>query len=102
MRSPFKTKNRPSKSNSQTWVAFVNHSHLEWLMTWVPIRAGPSGQEGQPAYEHEMDTADLERYNFIKEQAEELMAKLDAENWTEAVRRVRMVDTWWRADHASL
>ena len=84
MRSPFKTKNRPSdpsgpKSNSGTWVAFVNDAHLEWLMSWVPIRAE---REGQPAYEHDMDTADLERYNFIKEQAEELMAKLDAENWT--------------------
>ena len=101
MRSPFKTKNRPSKSNSQTWVAFVNHSHLEWLMSWVPIRAGPSGQAGQPAYEHEMDKADLERYNFIKEQAEDLMAKLDAENWTEAVRRVRMVDTWRRGNHVT-
>ena len=94
MRSPFKTKNRPSKSNSQTWVAFVNHSHLEWLMSWVP-------SDRQVTDERGMDTEDLERYNFIKEQAEDLMAKLDAENWTEAVRRVRMVDTWWRADHAS-
>ena len=94
MRSPFKTKNRPPKSNSRTWVAFVNHSHLEWLMTWVP-------SDRQVTNERGMDTADLERYNFIKEQAEDLMAKLDAENWTEAVRRVRMVDTWWRADNAA-
>ena len=83
MRSPFKTKNRPSKPNSRTWVAFVNDSHLEWLLSWVPSNR-------QVTAEHEMDTDDLERYNYIKEQAEELMAKLDAENWTEAVRRVRM------------
>ena len=45
-----------------------------------------------------MDTDDLERYNYIKGQAEELMAKSEAENRSEDDRRVRMVDTWWRGD----
>ena len=86
----------PKPDNS--WVKYVCDSHLEWLMSWVPIRTTPRGelQRGK-----ELDVEDTERYNIIKEQAEMFMAQAKAEKWTEDERRVRMVNVWWRADHAN-
>ncbi len=88
----FRDKTHAPSDRSATWVAFVNDDHLLWLMEWIPGGVPQLKHEREGGDRYVMDTDEFECYNHIKEQAEALMARPDAEHWTAAARTKRQRD----------
>ena len=86
VRSPFKTsafsRNKPSgPTPDNRWLRYVTDPHLSLLMSLVD----------QQRRGERLSREDSYHYCAIKEQAEDMMATADSEQWTEEDRRVRML-----------
>ena len=76
-RPPAFSRDKPNNS----WLKFVCHPHLELLMSL----------DDQQRRGISLSREDNYHYIAIQEQAEEFMAQAEAEHWTEADKRARML-----------
>jgi hypothetical protein len=91
-RQPASFRDKTPVPSDSRWIEFVNDDHLLWLMEWIPGGVLQLKYEREGGDKYVMDADELECYNHIKEQAETLMARPDAEHWTAEARTKRQRD----------